>query len=471
MNTLKLICLTIIHLVKQTGLLPQAIENAKMNGAEGAVLLLDLDGFKDINDALGHHVGDNLLQAVGGRIAGILPQQAFLARLGGDEFAVLMPALGGYEDARVVARTIAEELRKTLVIEETNLQVDSSIGIALFPSDGTEAAVILQHADLAMYAAKTKKTGVERFAANLDEAANRRLNLLSKIKNALRQGEITLHYQPKVDLTDGSLAGVEALIRWMNPIYGFVPPDEFIPLAEETGLISEITAFVLQTGIQQQKLWAEQGVDIDVALNLSVRNLMEPDLCENVKRMLLDAGIKPERITLELTETGVMHDREFSIRTLTTLAALGVRLSIDDFGTGQSSLAYLNDLPMHEVKIDRRFVKPLGTPDGDDSIVRSVVELGKRLHLDVVAEGVETAEAYDLLVGLGCGLAQGYYIGRPESADSLDGWLERRPAAIARHHGSTAAQPHPAAGLERHPCVSRKVRNAGLASALMGSTA
>ena len=438
-----------------------AIENAQAVGDTGAVILLDLDAFKDVNDTLGHAVGDDLLRQIADRLLLIVPQNAVVARLGGDEFAILLPRLGDANEALGVGRDIARGLREPITVGETQLQVDTSLGIAVFPQDGIEAPLLLQYADLAMYAAKSKKTVVERFRRELDMVATRRLNLMSKIRNAIEQGEMELHYQPKVDLEDGSLAGVEALIRWTSPIYGPIRPDEFIPMAEETGAIADITMFVLREGIQQQRKWADAGIDIDVAINLSVRNLLDVDLSAKISAMLHEAGVDPQRITLEITESSVMNEIEVCVTNLHALAQLGVRLAIDDFGTGQSSLAYLQQLPVHEVKIDRRFLRELDTNTEGQTIVRTVLGLASSLHFDVVAEGVETPEVYEYLLEVGCSMAQGYYIGRPGPAEDLEGWLSRRHEAIARHHPNAEAFRGPSAGAPTHSCVSPKIRPAG----------
>ena len=400
-----------------------AIANAVAGSLEGAVLLLDLDLFKEVNDALGHPVGDLLLQDVGVRIESILPQTGLVARLGGDEFAILLTAMPNPDDAGAFAQHVVNELRRPFVIQDMHISVDASVGIAVFPRDGAEASLILQRADVAMYSAKTSKTSVEYYASNRDFSSTRRLSMLSELKVAIEQRQLFLNYQPKIDLSNGALVGVESLIRWRHPVHGLIMPDEFIPLAEQSGLIGELSMYVLRLSLEQQQAWASEGLDISVAVNLSVRNLLDLELSRSVERMLREHDVPSNRLTLEITESGIMSDPTRSIRVLEELASLGVKLSVDDFGTGQSSLAYLRQLPVHEVKIDRCFVKAMATNASDEAIARSIIDLGRNLGLGVVAEGIEEEASYRRLRELGCATGQGYYMSRPMPAEDYPAWL------------------------------------------------
>ena len=413
-----------------------AISNAMVASQDGAVLLVDLDMFKEVNDALGHPVGDVLLQDVGARIESILPQAAFVSRLGGDEFAVLLPALTAPGDAGAFAQHMLSELRRPFLIDDLSISVDASVGIALFPTNGSEASLILQRADVAMYTAKTAKTGVEYYVAQRDFSSTRRLSMLSELKVAIEQRQLFLHYQPKIDLANGELVGVESLVRWRHPVHGLIMPDEFIPLAEQSGLIGDLSMYVLRLSLEQQRRWASEGLDIGVAVNLSVRNLLDLDLSRAVEQMLRDHDVPSSRLTLEITESGIMGDPGRAVRVLEELASLGIRLSVDDFGTGQSSLAYLRELPVHEVKIDRRFVKAMASDASDEAIARSIIDLGRNLNLDVVAEGIEDEASYRRLRELGCAKGQGYYMSRPMPAEDYPAWLSGDAAYRSVHRDS-----------------------------------
>jgi diguanylate cyclase (GGDEF)-like protein len=398
-----------------------------------AVLLIDLDRFKEINVTLGHASGDLVLREVGVRLRAGVPDSNLVARLGGDEFAVLVPALPDWDAAVAVGRLVRATLGKPLPIEQLELEVTGSIGIALGPDHGSDPDLLLQRADVAMYLAKEGHTGIELYTAERDQYSPRRLALVGALRAAIEQRELTLVYQPKIELASERMVGVEALVRWQHPEHGFVPPDEFIPIAESTALIQPLGQFVLETALDQARCWQEAGLSLHVAVNLSVRNLLEPTLVERVADLIARAGIAPGKLTLEITESGVMTDPEAAIAVLWGLRRIGVRLSVDDFGTGYSSLAYLKRLPVDEVKLDKSFVLNM-TGDADDAaIVRSTIELAHNLGLQLVAEGVEDQETLELLATLGCDLVQGYHLARPTPADQLVG-LERHAGPFTASH-------------------------------------
>jgi len=400
-----------------------------------AVLLVDLDRFKEINDTLGHASGDLVLREVGVRLRAGLPDSHTVARLGGDEFAVLVPALPDWDTALRIGGLVRATLGRPLPIEQLELEVTGSVGIALGPDHGRDPDLLLQRADVAMYQAKDSHRGLEVYAPDRDQYSPRRLALVGALRTAIEQRELTLLYQPKVELASGRVVGAEALLRWQHSQYGAVPPDEFIPIAESTALIQPLGQFVLETALEQASRWHQTGVGIGLAVNLSVRNLLEPTLVERVTELIAGAGVAPGMLTLEITESGVMTDPEAAIAMLWGLRRVGVRLSVDDFGTGYSSLAYLKRLPIDEVKLDKSFVLNMTGDSNDAAIVRSTIDLAHNLGLQLVAEGVEDQETLELLAALGCDLVQGYHLARPMPADDLvhlqrttSSYEARRPA-------------------------------------------
>jgi len=404
------------------------VEDAIGHGATGisAVMLMDLDRFKEVNDTLGHNLGDTVLQQVSERLIKVVSVRGAVARLGGDEFAVLLPDIAALGEAEAISSRIIDSLAEPILVDELSLEVGASIGIALSPEHGTDAATLLQRSDVAMYAAKGAKTGSEVYSFERDDYSPRRLALAADLRRAIENGDITLHYQPKARLADGAVIGTEALARWQHPTYGFVPPDEFIPLAEHTGLISSLTIHVLRGALRQCAIWRRTGYDLGVAVNLAARSLLDTDLPELVSTMLDDYQLPPTRLTLELTETSVMADPERSIVALERLAAIGIKISVDDFGAGYSSLAYLQRLPVQEVKIDKSFVLGMSADPNDAIIVESIVELGHNLHLSVTAEGVEDELSWNRLRAMTCDVAQGYYLSKPVPPAELTAWLTNR---------------------------------------------
>jgi len=383
-----------------------------------ALLLLDLDHFKEINDTFGHERGDVLLRQVAGRLCGVIRAGDTLARLGGDEFAVLLPHADVAGAVRVAA-DIRAALDAPLHVENQVLQVGASVGIALAPAHGTDGITLLRRADVAMYVAKRGRTGHAVYDPAQDQYSPERLALVGELRAALAHDALTLHYQPQVDLGSGRICGVEALIRWPHPEHGLIPPGRFIPLAEETGLIAPLTDWVLTEAVRQSWEWQRAGLLLPVSVNLSMWNLHDPTLPERVAGLLRAHDMPPDSLRLELTESALMADPPRTLDVLLRLAGLGVRLAVDDFGSGYSSLTYLKKLPIDELKIDQSFVREMATDTTDAAIVASTVALGHALGLRVVAEGIEDQATWDLLVGMGCDVTQGYYLSRPLPPDAL----------------------------------------------------
>jgi len=421
-----------------TGLPTRALLRARLEhgladaerAAPLALLLLDLNRFKEVNDTLGHHIGDGLLTAVATRLQEVVRRDDMVARLGGDEFAIVRTE-GDTDGALAVARAICAALEAPFTVEGHAVSVGVSVGVAFCPVHGDDAGTLLRHADAAMYAAKQGGLGHAVYDPGQDDYDATRLGRVGDLRQAIAAGTLVLHYQPKVALETGRVCGVEALVRWPHPTYGLLPPERFIPLAEQTGLIVPLTAWVLNEALRQRAAWAAAGVAVAVAVNLSVRNVRDPQLCDMVAATLARHAAPAACLCLELTETVMMADAERALDVLTRLAALGVRLAVDDFGSGYSSLAYLKKLPVHELKMDKGFVRELATDAMDAAIVASTVALGHALGLRVVAEGIEDRVTWDQLKAMGCDVAQGYYLSRPLTADALGRWLRDSPWAGA----------------------------------------
>ena len=406
-----------------------------------ALALLDLDRFKEVNDTLGHHVGDQLLQLVAVRIRGVLRPEDLVARLGGDEFAVYLPDVTGARAAADVAIRIRQALNEPFQLEDVLLELEVSIGIAVFPEHGADVEQLMRRADVAMYVAKEQHTEVEVYDPSRDRHSTGRLGLLAALRRALEADELDLHYQPKVALEGGGVVGVEALIRWNHPERGFIPPDEFIPLAETSGLMHRLTAFVINTALAQVAAWRDEGFLVAVAVNVSARDLHGAELARTVSEALARHRVPATLLKLELTERTLMAEHTRVLDTLVALEALDVELSLDDFGTGYSSMFMLKRLPVSEIKVDQSFVSRL-TKDGDDaSIVRSIIDLAHGLGLQAVAEGVETAEVWDQLVGLGCDTAQGWFVSRPMPSLAATEWLREHYGSRGRAAAALAQGP------------------------------
>jgi diguanylate cyclase (GGDEF)-like protein len=398
---------------------------ARQTGA--ALLLIDLDRFKEVNDTLGHHYGDQLLIQVAQRMQAILRRGETVARLGGDEFAVLLPGVTDEDDVAAVAARLHDALKEPFQLDGLDLTVAGSIGAALCPQHGSTADDLLQRADIAMYAAKANRTGYMLFDSSQHSSDPRKLSLASDLRRGIEQDQLVLHYQPKVDAQTGALLGAEALVRWQHPEHGLIPPDEFIPLAEQTGLITPLTRFVLDTALQQCRSWLLAGHLISVAVNVSTHRLLDLGFPGEVSALLTRWEVPAHLLTLEITESAIMADPDRAMKVVKQLHALGVHLSIDDFGTGYSSMAYLKNLPVHELKIDRSFVGSMTSSERDAVIVRSTVELGRNLGLHVIAEGVEDIATWMELDAAGCHAIQGYYVSRPVAASGFDEWLSQQP--------------------------------------------
>jgi diguanylate cyclase (GGDEF)-like protein len=418
-----------------------------------AVLLIDLDRFKEVNDTLGHHNGDLLLIEVGGRLAGLLGARHHLARLGGDEFAVMLRR-GGLGDDTIedIAARIRNELERPFQIAEVEIDVGASVGIAepgaiddgaagdedaVGDEAGDGVAGLLRQADVAMYSAKDQRAGVTHYQPGLDHYSRQRLELVPRFRAALERDELELHFQPKVELSTGRVIGVEALVRWPTD-NGFIPPDEFIPIAEHTGLIRPLTRWVISEALTACRAWRDAGWELCVAVNFSPRSLTEAGIIDHIEAGLAHHDLPPSSLKVEITESTVMDDPAAAISALGNLRSLGLGISIDDFGTGYSSLAYLTQLPADELKIDRSFISALGTDPAAMTIVRLVIDLGNNLGLDVVAEGVESADVAELLDRLGCRTAQGYHFARPMPSAALQAWLAERPAVDVADTGDSA---------------------------------
>jgi diguanylate cyclase (GGDEF)-like protein/PAS domain S-box-containing protein len=414
------------------------IRSAERRQSPVAFLLMDLNDFKAVNNTLGHHHGDLVLQQIGPRLRDILRQSDTVARLGGDEFGVVLPDTD-LEGALRVAKKAHHVLSIPFPVEGLSIAVEASIGIALFPAHGASAALIMQHADVAMYGAKHNGGGSAVYAADRDHYSARRLALMGELRYAIEHQELTLYFQPKIHMQTRRAVGVEALVRWKHPHRGMIPPDEFIPLAERSGLIRPLTEWVLAAAMDQAGKWERQGFQLSVAVNLSARNLLDAQLPEHLEDLLRRTGTPPTRLELEITESTIMADPARALEVLTRLHDMGVPLAIDDFGTGYSSLGYLKRLPVSAVKIDKSFVKNMADDDNDAVIVRSTIELAHNLGLQVVAEGVETSYLWDRLVGLGCDAAQGYYISPPMAADALSTWFVDAPWQVAMIPPASAA--------------------------------
>ena len=407
--------------------LVEALRVCERDAAPLALLLLDLDHFKEVNDALGHHAGDGLLRQVGPRIQRALCGSDTIARLGGDEFAVLLPGVGA-AGAGAVAEAILAALEPPFEVAGHMVEVRASVGAALAPAHGTAAEELLQHADVAMYVAKRGQRSFALYDPSQDTHSPERFTLIQELRQAIGDGRLALHFQPQVLLGSGQICGMEALVRWPHATRGLIPPDGFVPLAEQTGLIAPLTRWVLETALRRCTAWQRAGHPFGVAVNLAMSSLHDAHLPNAVAALVEQVGVAPSSLTLEITESGLMADPARAMAVLTRLDALGVQIAIDDFGTGYSSLSYLKDMPVDELKIDKSFVLGMGAGSGDKdlAIVRSVIALGRALDLRVVAEGVETAMALELVRDAGCNVVQGYHLSRPLPPPHLEQWLRAR---------------------------------------------
>ena len=408
--------------------LDQTVRSASANGRRSALMIIDLDRFKDLNDALGHHVGDRLLEEVGPRLRRAVGATGLIARLGGDEFAVVMPNISDADQSLQIAVRIRKQLNQPVRLEGMNLQVDASIGIAIYPDHGDEPGELLKRADIAMYKAKRAHTGTEFYLATEQGSSREQLALAGEFRDALRNGGLTVYYQPKADLRTGDVAGVEALVRWEHPTLGLLPPARFLGLVEQIGLMRQVTSFVLDAALHQVGQWLESGRRLAVSVNVGPADLLDEVFPDEVESVCERYGVPTDLLQLEVTENTIMSNPDPILHVLGRLAGMGITLSLDDYGTGHSSLSYLKRLPIHELKIDRSFVFNMDTDARDATIVRSTIDLAQSLDLRVVVEGVETEGTWNVLAEMGAEVGQGYLLARPLPAHELETWLAGRGA-------------------------------------------
>lgn len=403
--------------------LEDAIRNANSQGRGLAVLLINLDTLKEINNTLGRVNGDLLMKEAAMRLADFLEESQTLARPGGSEFAVIVPG-GDIARATAFANNIPRLLRQPFILEELPVEIRATVGIALYPEHGNTPDLLMQHAAVAMWGARREARDYAFYEVARDPFSPSRLVLMGELRHAIEENQLVLHFQAKVDVESRKTIGAEALVRWEHPKRGFLPPINFIPLAEQSGLIRPLTQWVLNEALRQLQVWQRDGIGITMAVNLSTRSLIDPQLKESVSELLERWGVMPASLELEITESSLMAELSMTREILESLSGLGIRFSIDDFGTGYSSLAYLHRIPVAELKVDKSFVLGMASNGGDNVIVRSIVALGHDLGLKVVAEGVENHRLWDLLLPLHCDSAQGFYMAHPMSGKDMAHWFK-----------------------------------------------
>ena len=405
----------------------ERLESALATAAESrtivALLLMDLDRFKEVNDTFGHHFGDDLLKQIAGRLRNQLSGDDMVARLGGDEFAVVLTSAADSSGVAAMARRILNSLQQPFIVESQVLEVGASIGIAMYPTHARDARTLLRHADVAMYAAKQASIGYSFHREDHAARSPDQLALVVEMRGAIERNEFELHYQPKLHLRSGLVTRAEVLLRWNHPTRGMLHPAAFVPIAERTGLIKAITDWLLDRALEQCRTWQDLGAPVHVAVNISAKSLQEQTLPSKIHALLEKWGVDPRFLKIEITESSIMADPAHALAILSLLQTMGVRLSVDDFGTGYSSLTHLRELPIDEIKIDRSFVAGMTRSDADAAIVRTVIDLAHNLGKQVCAEGVETEATANRLREMGCDLAQGFWIGRAMPADELMRWL------------------------------------------------
>jgi diguanylate cyclase (GGDEF)-like protein len=400
--------------------LHEGLTRARASGERLALLLIDLDGFKELNDSLGHHAGDLVLAQVGPRLRTVLRDEDELARVGGDEFAVLLAGARGVEQ---IGARLGEALDHRFTLDGIDVRIAGSIGIAVYPDHGTDAGTLLQRADAAMYQAKVSRSGHAVFARERDHQTRERLALIGELREAIDSDQLVLHYQPKLDLRTGAVSEVEALVRWQHPTRGLLAPAQFVPLAEQTGVMRQLTDHVLERALAQCALWHERGIDIAAAVNISPATLLDDAWAAAVGERLARWPRPASRLRIEITEDAIMLDPAHSSAAIEGLVAAGVRVALDDFGTGFSSLGLLKRLPIDELKIDRSFVRTVLRDAANAAIVQTAIDLDRRLGMRVVAEGVEDAATLARLAAWGADAAQGFHISHPAPATEIETWL------------------------------------------------
>lgn len=408
--------------------LEQEIAHSLRTNTGFAIVLIDLDRFKYVNDTLGHEVGDELLREMGRRLQQASRAEDTVARLGGDEYVVLLHGVDAIK-IPAVAEKLLRALEQPLRLADQSIDISGSMGIALFPEHGENASPLIRHADIAMYVAKRAGKGYTVYSFDEDDTSRNSLSFKSELLDAIQHGQLRLYYQPRIKHKQNCIIGVEALVRWEHPQHGFLPPDQFIPLAEDSGLIGALTEWVLKTALYQAAIWHDAGHLLSVSVNLSARNLHDVGLPATILGLLRKSGVEPGKLTLEITESAVMSNPADGLRILRELDQMGVEIAIDDFGTGYSSLAYLKQLPVDELKIDKSFVMEMNKNENDAVIVRSTIDLAHNLGLKVTAEGVEDMDIWNALATLGCDTSQGYFMCKPLPADQLTAWLDASPWA------------------------------------------
>lgn len=408
--------------------LEHAIEKAHISGKKVALLFIDLDHFKEINDSLGHDFGDKLLQKVTAQFQRIMGGNNTLARLGGDEFTVVLEELQKAEEASYVAQLLIDLFTEPFFIEEKRLYISCSIGISIYPEDGKDARNLFRYADAAMYKAKEEgRNNFQYYSAEMTELSLQKIVIETNLREGLKQGELVVYYQPQINAKTGVVSGMEALVRWQSSLFGLMPPASFLSVAEASGLIIELDRFVMRTALTQAAKWRKEGLDTGVlAMNLTVKQLQQKDFLSLLQRLIEETGYDPKYLELEVTEGQIMTHPEEAIRILRQINQIGVKLSVDDFGTGYSSLSYLKKLPIHKLKIDQSFIKELPYDEEDVAITRAVIALAKSLNLNVIAEGVETLEQQEFLVQNGCEHIQGYFYAKPMPAHEVELFLKKQ---------------------------------------------
>lgn len=414
--------------------LEQIISAASLEKNLIAVMILDIDRFKEINDTLGHNTGDRVIRQVAYSLRKAIPEPNTVARLDGNEFAIVLEKVGTKENTRKLVHKIKEVLHAPMKMEGVRLNIEVSFGLTFYPDHGKSAQILIQRAEVAMYQAKKKNCGIVEYTTSLDRCNTRRLTLMGELRKAIINNELVAYYQPKIDVKTGIINEVEALVRWKHKVHGLIPPDDFIPMAEQTGVIKQLTLWILHESLMQCAKWKSEGINLRVAVNLSATDLLDARFSDTVTRTLKAHHMSPDNLQLEITESAVMIDAERSLEVLTRLSTLGIRLSVDDFGTGYSSLSYLSRLPVNELKIDKSFVMDMESNSNNLIIVQTTIDLGHNLGLEVVAEGTENASDILRLQQLGCDKAQGYYFTKPLSAKEFKNWREKNFAAGQMHN-------------------------------------